>query len=315
MLLCILILVIGLVLLIKGADFFIKGASSLALKFKIPQIVIGLTIVAMGTSAPEASVSINSALKGITGVAIGNVLGSNIVNVLLILGLTSAICALKLQKNSVKYEMPFVFFITLLLCGAGYYLQTLDRVCGVIMLLLFGAFLAYLFKMAQSSKDEPQENLPKPMSPWMMLIYIIGGLAALVYGSDLTVNSAIDIAHRLSISDRIIGLTIVAIGTSLPELVTCVIAALKKQPDLAVGNIIGSNIFNILFVLGLTCVIQPVGFDPAFILDGIVAIISVILLFAYTIGDRKLTRWEGCSLLMLYAVYYLTIFFLLQSYR
>lgn len=303
MLLCILILVIGLVLLIKGADFFIKGASSLALKFKIPQIVIGLTIVAMGTSAPEASVSINSALKGITGVAIGNVLGSNIVNVLLILGLTSAICALKLQKNSVKYEMPFVFFITLLLCGAGYYLQTLDRVCGVIMLLLFGAFLAYLFKMAQSSKDEPQENLPKPMSPWMMLIYIIGGLAALVYGSDLTVNSAIDIAHRLSISDRIIGLTIVAIGTSLPELVTCVIAALKKQPDLAVGNIIGSNIFNILFVLGLTCVIQPVGFDPAFILDGIVAIISVILLFAYTIGDRKLTRWEGCSLLMLYAVY------------
>lgn len=303
MIVSILILIIGMVLLIKGADFFIKGASALAMKFKIPQIVIGLTIVAMGTSAPEASVSINSALKGVTGVAIGNVFGSNIANVLLILGLTSAICALKLQKNSVKYEMPFVFLITVLLCGAGYYLHTLDRVCGLIMLLLFGAFLAYLFKMAQSSKDEELEDLPKPMHPFMMFVCIVGGLAALVYGSDLTVNSAIDIAHRLSISDRIIGLTIVAIGTSLPELVTCVIAALKKQPDLAVGNIIGSNIFNILFVLGLTCVIQPVGFDPAFILDGIVAIISIILLFAYTCGDRKLTRWEGCSLLVLYAIY------------
>lgn len=303
MIVSILILIIGLVLLIKGADFFIKGASALAMKFKIPQIVIGLTIVAMGTSAPEASVSINSALKGVTGVAIGNVFGSNIANVLLILGLTSAICALKLQKNSVKYEMPFVFLITVLLCGAGYYLHTLDRVCGLIMLLLFGAFLAYLFKMAQSSKDEELEDLPKPMHPFMMFVCIVGGLAALVYGSDLTVNSAIDIAHRLSISDRIIGLTIVAIGTSLPELVTCVIAALKKQPDLAVGNIIGSNIFNILFVLGLTCVIQPVGFDPAFILDGIVAVISIMLLFAYTCGDRKLTRWEGCSLLVLYAIY------------
>jgi cation:H+ antiporter len=199
--------------------------------------------------------------------------------------------------------MPFVLFITVLLCCAGYYLHTLDRVCGVILLLLFGAFFAYLFKMAKASKDEVQEDLPKPMNPWLMLLCIVGGLGALVYGSDLTVSSAIDIAHRLSISDRIIGLTIVAIGTSLPELVTCVIAALKKQPDLAVGNIIGSNIFNILFILGLTCVIQPVGFDPAFILDGIVAVVSTVVLFAYTCGDRKLTRWEGCALLVLYAIY------------
>ena len=303
MLLNILILIIGLVLLVKGADFFVKGASSLAMKFKIPQIVIGLTIVAMGTSAPEASVSINSALKGITGVAIGNVLGSNIANVLLILGLTSAICALRLQKNSVKIEMPFVLFVTALMCVAGYYLHSLDRIFGFVLLLLFGAFLAYLFKISQDSKNKSQEEDSKLMNPWLMLLCIVGGLGALVYGSDLTVNSAIDIAHRLNVSDRIIGLTIVAIGTSLPELVTCVIAALKKQPDIAVGNIIGSNIFNILFVLGLTCVIQPVGFDPVFILDGIVAIISIVLLFAYTCGDRKLTRWEGCSLLVLYAIY------------
>ena len=303
MLLNILILIIGLVLLVKGADFFVKGASSLAMKFKIPQIVIGLTIVAMGTSAPEASVSINSALKGVTGVAIGNVLGSNIANVLLILGLTSAICALRLQKNSVKIEMPFVLFVTALMCVAGYYLHSLDRIFGFVLLLLFGAFLAYLFKISQDSQNKSQEEDSKLMNPWLMLLCIVGGLGALVYGSDLTVNSAIDIAHRLSISDRIICLTIVAIGTSLPELVTCVIAALKKQPDIAVGNIIGSNIFNVLFVLGLTCVIQPVSFDSAFILDGIVAIISIILLFAYTIGDRKLTRLEGCSLLLLYVIY------------
>ena len=165
--------------MIKGADFFIKGASALAMKFKIPQIVIGLTIVAMGTSAPEASVSINSALKGVTGVAIGNVLGSNIANVLLILGLTSAICALRLQKNSVKIEMPFVLFVTALMCVAGYYLHSLDRIFGFVLLLLFGAFLAYLFKISQDSKNKSQEEDSKLMNPWLMLLCIVGGLGAL----------------------------------------------------------------------------------------------------------------------------------------
>lgn len=302
MLLSFIILVIGLVLLIKGADFFIKGASALALKFKIPQIVIGLTIVAMGTSAPEASVSINSALKGITGVAVGNVFGSNIANVLLILGLTSAICSLKLQKNTVKFEMPFVIFITILLCVMGYLFGSVTRLCAAILLLLFGLFLFYLFKAAQTSNDKEEIKQTKS-NMFLMFLAIIGGLAALVYGSDLTVNSAIDIARRLNISDRIIGLTIVAIGTSLPELVTCVIAALKKQPDIAVGNIIGSNIFNILFVLGITCAIQPVRFDSAFFFDGIVAVVSVVLLFLCTFRDRALTRWEGAGFIVLYIVY------------
>ena len=297
----ILVLIAGLVLLIEGADFFIKGASSLALKFKIPQIIIGLTIVAMGTSAPEASVSINSALKGVTGVTIGNVLGSNIINVMLILGLTSAICALKLQKNSVKYEMPFLLFITSLMCGVGYYFQVLNRVSGLVLLLLFGVFFVYLFKMA---KNMPQEEEPtKILNPILMLIFIVGGMSALVWGSDLTVNSAIEIAHQLNISDRIIGLTVVAIGTSLPELVTCAIAAIKKQPDIAVGNIIGSNIFNILFVLGVTCAISPVAFDKAFIFDGIVAIVSTILLFIFTCFDRKLNRYEGILFLLMYFAY------------
>jgi len=305
MVLNILILIIGITLLIKGADFFIIGASDLARRFKIPQIVIGLTIVAMGTSAPEASVSINSALKGITGVAIGNIFGSNIVNVLLILGLTSAICALQLQKNSVKFEMPFVIFISTLLCFAGYYLKTFNRLCGVVLLLFFGIFLGYLYKTAKSNIEENKDNKEneKQKNIFLMLLLIFGGLGALVYGSDLTVNSAVNIAHILKISDRIIGLTIVAIGTSLPELVTCVIAALKKQPDLAVGNIIGSNIFNILFVLGTTCIIKPVAFDPAFLIDGIIMILSVVLLFAFTCNDRKLSRAEGILFVSLYITY------------
>lgn len=305
MFLNILILIIGITLLIKGADFFIIGASELARKFKIPQIVIGLTIVAMGTSAPEASVSINSALKGITGVAIGNIFGSNIANILLILGLTSAICALKLQKNSVKFEMPFVIFISTLLCYAGYYLKTLNRLSGVVMLLLFGFFLGYLYKVAKSNAEENNENKENETHKniFLMLLLIIGGLGALVYGSDLTVNSAVNIAHILNISDRIIGLTIVAIGTSLPELVTCIIAALKKQPDLAVGNIIGSNIFNILFVLGVTCTIKPIAFDSAFLIDGIIMILSVVLLFACTYNDRKLSRFEGIVFLSFYIIY------------
>ena len=297
-----LIFVGGLILMIKGADFFVKGASSLALKFKIPQIIIGLTIVAMGTSAPEACISINSALKGSTGVAIGNILGSNIVNILFILGLTSAICALRLEKNSVKWEIPFSIFVTSFLCMVGYYYNILDRLFGFILLVFLCLFFVYLFKITKINEDNTDDT-PVKLNIFKMIIFIIGGLVALVYGSDLTVNSAINIAHSLSISERVIGLTIVALGTSLPELVTSIVAAIKKQPDIAVGNIIGSNLFNILFVLGLTCVIHPVVFDKAFIFDGIVAIASVMLLFAFTCFDRKLNRWEGLLFLTVYAGY------------
>lgn len=302
MLLSIILLIIGLVLLTKGADLFVDGASSLAKKFHIPQIIIGLTIVAMGTSAPEASVSIASALKGSAGVAIGNVLGSNIANILLILGLTSAICNLKIQRNSIIYEMPFLLAITAILGVMGYYFGTLNRLCGIIFLVLFLVFLGYLFKMAKTT-EQPEEEEIKQLHPIKMALFIIGGLAALVFGSDLTVNSAINIAHMLNISDRIIGLTIIAIGTSLPELVTCVVAAVKKQPDLAVGNIIGSNIFNILFVLGATCAICPVPFDSAFYFDGAIAFLAIILLWIFTVKDTVLSRGEGISLTLSYIGY------------
>lgn len=305
MLLNIILLIIGLALLTKGADLFVDGASSLARKFHIPQIIIGLTIVAMGTSAPEASVSIASAIKGASGVAIGNVFGSNIANILLILGLTSAICNLKIQRNSIIYEMPFLLVITAILGLMGYYIGSVNRICGFIFLLLFLVFMGYLFKMAKNSTQIQEEEETKQLTPIKMALFIIAGLVALVYGSDLTVNSAINIAHILNISDRIIGLTIVAIGTSLPELVTCVVAAIKKQPDLAVGNIIGSNIFNILFVLGITCAICPVPFDSAFYFDGAIAFLSIILLWIFTVKDTVLSRGEGIILTLSYIGYML----------
>ncbi len=301
MLLSIVLLIIGLVLLSKGADFFIDGASNLALKFKIPQIIVGLTVVAMGTSAPEAFVSINSALKGVNGVAIGNIIGSNIANIFLILGVTAAICALPIKNNTIKYEIPFVGFITVILLVTGHFFGAVDRIGALVLLVLFGLFFIYLFKASKNNNEFDVEE--KQIGIIKILLYITGGLIALVYGSDMTVNSAVDIAHRLNVSDRIIGLTVIAFGTSLPELITCIVAAYKKQTDLAVGNIIGSNIFNILFVLGITGMIQPVEFSKAFYFDSIVAIFAVVLLFIYTFKSKILKRWQGISFLILYFAY------------
>ncbi len=301
MLLSIILLIIGLTLLSKGADFFIDGASNLALKFKIPAIIVGLTVVAMGTSAPEASVSIASALKGINGVAIGNIIGSNIANIFLILGVTSIICALNIQKNTIKYEIPFVGFITILLCALGSFFGEVNRLGAIVLLFFFALFFVYLFKISKESNNFAVEE--KTLSLFKIVLFVLGGLAALVYGSNLTVNSAVDIAQRLHVSDRIIGLTIIAIGTSLPELITCVVAALKKQSDLAVGNIIGSNIFNILFVLGITGVIEPIEFSADFFFDGFIALFTVILLFVYTAKSKVLAKWQGVTFLLLYFGY------------
>ncbi len=301
MLLSIVLLIIGFILLTKGADYFIEGACAVAFKFKIPSIIIGLTIVAMGTSAPEASVSINSALKGANGVAIGNVMGSNICNIFLILGITALICALPIQKNTIKYEIPFLGFITIVLCAMGYYFGAVTRLCALIFVVLFVVFLLYLLKISKNI-EEVDPNTQKLSAP-RTIIYIIGGLCALCYGSDFTVNSAIDIAHRLNISDRIIGLTIVAFGTSLPELVTCAIAACKKQTDIAIGNIIGSNIFNILFVLGLSGIITPIPFNKAFLFDGAIAFFAVLLLFLFTFKTKMLNKLNGGIFVLIYLVY------------
>ena len=301
MLLNLLLLVVGFVLLIKGADYLVDGASALARRMCIPPIIIGLTIVAMGTSAPEAAVSISSALHGSNAIAIGNVIGSNIANILLILGVTTLIRQLQVQKNTVRFEMPFVVFITALLCVMGWRYGMISRMGAGILLGLFGVFLGYLYVISKHNECPIDET--KPMSPAKSIIYIVLGLCALVWGSNITVSAACEIARYIGISERVIGLTIIAIGTSLPELVTSVIAAKKGEADIAIGNIVGSNIFNILFVLGIAGLILPIPFDTAFMFDGIVATLAAVLLWAFTAQKLHLGRVPGIIFIAMYVAY------------
>lgn len=303
------LLVVGFVLLIKGADYFVEGASKIADKLGIPQLVIGLTIVAFGTSAPEAAISISSAIKGNTGIAIGNIVGSNIMNILLILGITSCITVLKVAKSTVYYEIPFVIFITTVLVVIGGTQGKLDFISGIILWALFILFFVYLIKMAKSGKSdgivEEGEAYDGKKDSMIKLIFItLAGMAAIVIGSNLTVDGATEIAKILGISDRIIGLTIVAFGTSLPELITSVTAGIKGKADIAIGNIVGSNIFNILFVLGTTSLIKSVPYSTNFVIDGIVAIAAAVLLFLGVVRKKQLGRMAGIIMLIAYAGYF-----------
>ena len=302
MLLNILLLVVGFVMLVKGADVFVDGASSLAKKLCIPPIIIGLTVVAMGTSAPEAAVSITSAIHGSNAIAIGNVLGSNIANIFLILGMSALIANLKVQKNTLIYEIPFVALITAILCGMGMQWGQISRAGAGVLLVIFAGFMAYLFGISKNSACDLDSDI-KTLGKFKTVLYILGGLVALVVGSNVTVTAACDIARYLGVSERVIGLTIIAIGTSLPELVTSVIAARKGQSDIAIGNIVGSNIFNILFVLGIAGIILPIPFSPAFWYDGLIAILALVLLFWATCRKQILTRGAGVIFLAVYAVY------------
>lgn len=299
------IMLAGFVLLIKGADFFVDGASGIADKFGIPQLVIGLTIVAFGTSAPEAAISISAGLKGNTGIAIGNVVGSNIMNILLILGITSCIVPLAVAKSTRKVEIPFTLLVTLVLVVYGAIFGELNLIGGIILWVFFILFFVHLIKVAKNSEPSAEENVEttKQHSMIMLIIFTIGGLAAIVWGSNLTVDGATAVAKFFHVSDRIIGLTIVAFGTSLPELMTSVTAARKGNADIAVGNIIGSNIFNILFVLGTTALLAPIPYAKNFIFDGIVAIAAVVLLLA-GIREGKLGKKAGVTMLVCYAGYF-----------
>lgn len=304
------ILCIGFILLLKGADWFVEGASKLADRFGIPQLIIGLTIVAMGTSAPEAAISIKAAISGDAGISIGNVVGSNIMNILFILGLTAIIIAIPLQKSTLCVEIPFMIFITGLLLFLGMQNQDISRIDGGIFWLLFIAFLCYLLIMAKKGKNtSTEEEKPKSFGPkwknsiWLILLLIAIGAVMIVFGADITVKSASSIADMFGMSDRIIGLTIVAFGTSLPELITSLTAALKKKADIAIGNIVGSNIFNILFVCGTAALIHPIPFENKFILDSIIAIVTAVLLFLFVLKDRKLKRLGGFIMLGSYIAY------------
>lgn len=307
----ILLLLVGFVLLIKGADVFVDGASGIADRFHIPQIVIGLTIVAFGTSAPEAAISITAAMQGNTGIAIGNILGSNILNILLILGITSCITTLKVQDNTRKIEIPIVIFISVLLVALGSIFSELGVIVGIVLWVIFIGFFVYLFWCAKNGNGEAEEETGKKKSIPVLLIMTVFGLVAIVIGSDVTVDNATIIASTLGMSERLIGLTIVAFGTSLPELITSVTAGLKGKADIAVGNIVGSNIFNILFVLGTTALISPIPYDSArYLVDGIACIASVVLLWICVVKKGELKRNGGIAMLLAYAAYfvYLVLF-------
>ncbi|MBQ8527921.1 MAG: calcium/sodium antiporter [Lachnospiraceae bacterium] len=299
------LIIVGFVLLIKGADFFVGGASGIAEKFKIPQMVIGLTIVAFGTSAPEAAISISAALQGTTGIAIGNALGSNLLNVLLILGLTACIVPLHIQKSSLKFDMPFNIVISVILLAMGYFLGKLNLACGIILWAMLIFFMVKLLRdakkgMAEASEEEPAQT----KNVFTLILFTLGGLAAVVWGSDITVDNAKIIASLLGMSDRLIGLTIVAFGTSLPELITSVTAARKGNADIAVGNILGSNIFNVSFVLGTVALIAPIEFASAFLFDAVLCIVSMVLLLVLCVKNQILSRKGGIIMLVCYAVYF-----------
>lgn len=296
------LLVVGFVMLVKGADFFVDGAAGIADKFGIPQLVIGLTIVAMGTSAPEAAVSITAALKGNAGITIGNVVGSNILNILIILGITAVIVTVAVAKSTIRYEIPYMLAITLLLMLFGYTGGEITFVEGILLWAAFIVYLTYLFIMAKNNKAEVEEEKKKPI--WLLIILAIGGLILVVWGSDVTVKAATEIAKAAGLSERFIGLTIVALGTSLPELVTSVSAARKGKADIAIGNIVGSNIFNILFVVGTTALITPVVFETGFLIDSLVAVAAGVLLWICVAKDQKLKRPAGIIMLLSYVGYF-----------
>ncbi len=297
-----LLLAAGFVLLSKGADFFVGGASNLAKRFGIPELIVGLTIVAMGTSAPEAAVSIAGAAKGNADISIGNVVGSNIMNVLVILGLASLLIVIQVARSAERVDIPFMIAITVLFVVLGLD-GTIGRVDGIIFLAVFVGYLLFLIKKA---KETPYEGLPgKRIAPlWQALLMLVIGLTMIILGSNLAVDAASEIAAFFGMSQRFIGLTIVALGTSLPELFTSVAAARHGNADIAIGNIVGSNIFNILFVLGISSVIVPIHFAPAFRIDGIIAIAVAVLLWIFCINDHRLRRWEGACLLGGYAAYF-----------
>ncbi len=303
----ILLLVLGFFFLVKGADWFVEGSSKVAEKFGIPQLVIGLTIVAMGTSLPETAVSISAALKGSAEISIGNILGSNILNILLILGLTALICPVAVQKSTIRYEIPYVVLVSAVLMGIGYTDHIVSRLDGLILWALMICYLLYLRRMVKSGEETleeiPGEGIEMPV--WKMLLMIVAGGACIVIGSDLAVDSASELARIFGMSERLIGLTIVAFGTSLPELVTSVTAAIKGKADIAVGNIVGSNIFNILFVIGTSSLITPVVYAESFFVDSIVCIAVAILLWLCVFRNKKLSRMGGAILLIADIVYFI----------
>lgn len=304
-----LLLAFGFVLLVKGADWFVEGSSGVADKFGIPQLVIGLTIVAMGTSAPEAAVSITAAIKGNAEITVGNIVGSNILNIWIILGIASVITSIAVAKTTIRYEIPIMLVATLILLVCGYTGGTINLLEGILMWVCFIGYLGYMFVMCKKGEMQAEEIEVTDSPIWKLLVQGIIGLVLVVWGSDVTVDAATSLAQMFGMSERFIGLTIVALGTSLPELFTSVIAARKGKADIAIGNIVGSNIFNILFVVGTSALIIPVVFASNFVIDCVVAILAGVVLWACVFRKQRLTRPSGIFMLVCYVIYFLYLLF------
>lgn len=314
MLLEILLIIVGFVLLIKGADYLVEGASNIAKKFHIPEIIIGLTIVSIGTSMPELFVSLTSALEGYSDMAIGNVIGSNVCNLLLILGLSSVIRTIKFQENTKKYEIPMCFIVSIIfmiLCNIG---DGISRIDALLLLVLFIGFISYTIVMGlKSQKEETKEEKKESVKINIVknIIYVIGGIVALKFGGDFVVDNAVSIANRFNLSEKLISLTILAVGTSLPELVTSVTAAFKGNSDIAIGNIIGSNIFNMLLIIGASALIKPIIYNTSYNLDMVILLLgtSLLMLFpALSKNKNEMHKKNGLSYLGLYAAYLIILF-------
>lgn len=297
------LLVIGFVLLIKGADFFVEGSSSVAKMLKVPSIIIGLTIVAMGTSLPECAVSITASMTNNNALAVSNAVGSNIFNLMVVCGFCALFNPLVVEKSTLKKEFPFSVICAILLLVCGYLAMELGRVDGLILLVLFVCFLVWMVKSALKARANASDEEYEVLPIWKCIIFIIGGIVAIKFGGDFVVDGASAIAAKMGLSQNLIGLTIVACGTSLPELVTSVVAAKKNELDMALGNVIGSNIFNILFVLGVAAAISPIAFIMENVVDIVILIVMSAVVWVFGWTKQKLTRTEGIIMLAMYAVY------------
>lgn len=315
----IILLILGLVLILVGANILTDGASAVAKKFNISDLVVGLTIVAFGTSAPELIISILSALKGSAGLAVGNVVGSNIFNILAIIGCTALVAPISIGRGTMSKEIPLVILSSLILfCISNDIIfdngenNIISRIDGLVLLGFFSIFMAYTFSIAKNTSEDNVGKI-KTMPLWKAILWIVGGLAGLIFGGQFFVDGASGIARSLGVSESVIGLTLVAVGTSLPELATSVVAAIKKNPGIAIGNVIGSCLFNIFFILGTAAAIAPLPLGGINNIDLITLISASLLLWlcGLVIGNRKITRIEGLFMLMCYVAY--TIYLIIQQ--
>lgn len=313
-------IVIGFVLLVKGADWFVDGSSSIAKKLRIPSVVIGLTIVAFGTSAPELAVSVSAALKGSNDIALGNVVGSNIFNTLVVLGASAAITPIAVGKGAVKKDYPLSIFAAVLLtvlCLDTILFQktemAISRMDGVILLVFFAAFMYLTVKEGLKGRAESEAEEITSFTTGKSILFIVIGLAGIVVGGQLTVNCAKELAREIGMTEAVIGLTVVAVGTSLPELVTSVVAARKGESDIAVGNVIGSNIFNIFFILGISAVIKPMqNLDASYLFDLLVLVGVMVVTYLPIVVTKKVKRGTGSVMVLAYMVY--TAYLIMRLY-